>query len=129
MPHKNIKGLLLDAAKFPAAIEEMLPEGAPKLSTILLDTAEKMPGLPDFIVEVPDLPAPPELPEMPGAPALRRPGLGRYVTGVEVRPVAPAPRPELRPVLAAPPEWIERRDAISRPLPAPPEWITKRGMG
>lgn len=84
---KNPKELLVAAANFPAAVEAKLPEGAPKLSTMLLDTAEKMPELPDFVVELPDLPAPPELPELPGAPG----ELGRrFVTGVEVRPVTPA---------------------------------------
>lgn len=88
--YKNPKDLLLDATKFPTAIEEMLPEGAPKLSTTLADVASKMPDLPDFIMELPDLPAPPELPEMPTMPTgagLRR----RYVTGVEVAPVTPKP--------------------------------------
>ena len=75
---KNIKGLLLDATKFPAAIEAKLPAGAPKVSTMLVDAAAKIPAVPDFPMEIPDLPAPPELPGMPpGAPELRR-----FVTGV-----------------------------------------------
>ena len=87
MSIKNIKTLLTQATSFPAAIEAKLPEGAPKLSTMLLDAAGKIPDVPDFPVELPDLPAVPEIPELPGAPALRR-----YVSAVEVRP-APAPSP------------------------------------
>jgi len=87
MAIKNIKTLLTQATSFPAAIEAKLPEGAPKVSTMLLDAAGKIPDMPDFPMEIPDLPAPPELPEMPGG-ELRR----RIVTGVEVTPVgAPAP--------------------------------------
>ena len=61
MPHKNIKTLLVDATKFPAAIEAKLPEGAPKISATLVDVAGKIPVVPDFPMEIPDLPAPPEL--------------------------------------------------------------------
>lgn len=86
MPYKNIKGLLTDATKFPAAVEAMLPAGAPKVSTILLDAAGQIPMVPDFPIEIPDLPAPPELPEVPIGGA----GLRQYVTGVEVKPVAAA---------------------------------------
>jgi len=90
MPYKNIKEVLTDATKFPAAIEAKLPEGAPKVSTMLADAAAKIPAIPDFPMEIPDLPAPPE---MPGAPAgLRGLGRQRFVTGVEVTPVGP-PRP------------------------------------
>jgi len=89
MAIKNIKTLLTQATSFPAAIEEKLPEGAPKVSTMLLDAADKIPVVPDFPVELPDLPAVPEIPEFPGAPALRR-----YVTQVEVRPTEmPTPEP------------------------------------
>lgn len=56
---KNIKTLLTQATSFPAAIEEKLPEGAPKVSTMLLDVTGKIPDVPDFPVELPDLPAPP----------------------------------------------------------------------
>jgi len=88
MEIKNIKTLLTQATLLPAAIEAKLPEGVPKVSTMLLDAAGKIPDVPDFPMEIPDLPAPPELPELPGAPELRR----RLVTGVEVTPVAtPAP--------------------------------------
>lgn len=108
MPYKNIKDVLLDATKFPAAIEAKLPEGAPKVSTTLTDIAGKIPAIPDFPMEIPDLPAPPELPE---APAELR-GLGRrYVTGVEVTPVR---TPTVRKVVPSPavgviPEVIVRR--------------------
>lgn len=87
---KNIKGLLTQATALPAAIEAKLPEGVPKLSTMLLDATGTIPVVPDFPVEIPDLPAVPEipaLPELPGAPA----GLRRYVAGVEVREVTPTP--------------------------------------
>ncbi|MBA7691552.1 hypothetical protein ES703_100097 [subsurface metagenome] len=87
MPIKNIKGLLTQATNLPAAIEAKLPEGAPKLSTMLLDAAGKIPAVPDFPVEIPDLPAPPEFPEMPELPGIPG-GLKRpFVTGVEVTPV------------------------------------------
>jgi len=92
---KNIKDLLVDATKFPAAIEGMLPEAAPKISATLVDVAGKIPVIPDFPVEIPDLPAPPTLPAMPEIP-----GLGRqYVSGVEVTPaLARAPTPAKTPV-------------------------------
>jgi hypothetical protein len=82
MPYKNIKDVLSDATKFPAAIEAKLPAGAPKLSTMLSDTAGKIPTLPDFPVTIPDLPAPPTLPEAPAMPGLAR----RFLGGVEVTP-------------------------------------------
>jgi len=94
MAYKNVKELLLDATKFPAAIEAKLPAGAPKISTMLVDATGKIPDVPDFPAEVPDLPAPPELPELPAPPGGA--GLRRYVTGVEVTPItgaAAAPRP------------------------------------
>ena len=94
MPIKNIKTLLTQATTFPAAVEAKLPEGAPKISTMLLDAAGSIPDVPDFPIEVPDLPAPPTIPELPGAPELRR-----YVTGVEVRPT-PTPSPAAPPVVA-----------------------------
>lgn len=83
MPYTNIKSLLIDATKYPAAVEAKLPAGAPKISTMLLDAANKIPAIPDFPMAIPDLPAPPVLPEMPGGVGLRLP----YVTGVEVRPI------------------------------------------
>lgn len=81
MAYKNISEVLVDATKFPAAIEGKLPAGAPKISAMLTDAAGKIPKVPDFPVEIPAMPAPPDLPEMPGAPELKR-----YVTGVEVTP-------------------------------------------
>ncbi len=83
MGYKNIKEILVDATKFPAAIEAKLPEGAPVISTMLIDTAGKIPVVPDFPMEIPELPAPPELPAAPATAGLRR-----YVSGVEVTPVA-----------------------------------------
>jgi len=89
MPYKNPKELLTAATALPAAIEGRLPEGAPKVSTMLLDATGKMPDLPDFPMELPDLPAVPEFPELPGTSELRR----RYVTAVEVKPT---PTPSAR---------------------------------
>lgn len=86
---KNIKDILVDATKFPAAIEAMLPAGAPTISTMLSDFAGNLPAIPDLPIDVPALPEPPTLPAIPGAPELRR-----FVTGVEViplKPAAPAP--------------------------------------
>lgn len=83
MGYKNVKEILVDATKFPAAIEAKLPEGAPVISTMLIDTAGKIPVVPDFPMEIPELPAPPELPAAPATAGLRR-----YVSGVEVTPVA-----------------------------------------
>lgn len=64
MAVKNPKDLLVQALKFPEAIEEMLPEGAPKFSEILTDVTGRLPDLPDFPIEAPDLPEPPKLPEV-----------------------------------------------------------------
>ena len=89
MPYKNVKEVLVDATKFPAAIEARLPEGAPKVSTMLADAAERIPAIPDFPMEIPDLPAVPELPEVPGG--LRGLERRRFVTGVEVEPVVVRP--------------------------------------
>jgi len=87
MSYKNIKPLLVDATKYPAALEAKLPAGAPKISTMLLNTANGLPVVPDFPIELPALPAPPALPAMPGQTAA---GVRRYVSGVEVIPVGPA---------------------------------------
>lgn len=65
MPIKNPKQLLDEAVSIPAKIEARLPAGAPVISTMLIDTAAKLPVLPDFPMEFPDLPVLPELPEMP----------------------------------------------------------------
>ena len=95
---KNIKELLVDATKYPAAVEAKLPAGAPKISTTLLDVAGKIPVVPDFPMEIPDLPAPPELPEMPEFPGGDL-GRRRYISGVTVTPVgAPAPVLARRPL-------------------------------
>jgi len=90
---KNPTNILIDATKFPAAIEAKLPAGAPKISEMLADIAGKLPAVPDLPIDIPAPPAP-MLPELPAPPELRR-----YVTGVEVTPVvgaaalAPAPAP------------------------------------
>jgi len=93
---KNIKDLLLDATKFPAAVEAKLPAGAPTISTTLVDIAGKIPVLPDFPMEIPDLPAPPELPTLPELPAGPA-GLTRYVSGVTVTPVGTPVKREIIP--------------------------------
>lgn len=101
MAYTNLKGLLIDATKFPAALEAKLPAGAPVISTMLIDAAGKIPVVPDFPMEIPDLPAPPDLPalpEMPGAPAA---GLRRYVSGVTVIPVGDTVKREVIPSPAA----------------------------
>ena len=92
---KNINDLLLDATKFPAAIEAKLPAGAPTISTTLVDIAGKMPVIPDFPMEIPDLPAPPELPALPEFPTGG--GLRRYVSGVTVTPVGNTQKREIIP--------------------------------
>ena len=88
---KNVKELLIDATKFPAAIEAKLPAGAPTISTMLVDAAGKIPAVPDFPIDIPALPAPPELPTMPAVPGGG--ALGRFVTGVEVKPRSGEPPP------------------------------------
>ena len=85
MAIKNPKDFLVQAAALPAAIEAKLPEGAPKISTMLTDATEKMPAVPDLPVEIPDLPVVPELPGVPG-------GLNRRVT-VQERFITPTPTP------------------------------------
>jgi len=112
MAIKNPKDLLLEATKYPAAIEAKLPEGAPKVSTMLTDAANKIPAVPDFPMEIPDLPAAPELPALPTG--LRR--LGRpYVTGVEVVPV--------------PTRATRTREIVSSPAAGVlPEVISTRGL-
>jgi len=92
---KNIKDLLLDATKFPAAVEAKLPAGAPTISTTLVDIAGKIPVLPDFPMEIPDLPAPPELPTLPELPGGA--GLTRYISGVTVTPVGNTQKREIIP--------------------------------
>lgn len=95
---KNIKDILMGFTNFPAAIEAKLPAGAPKISTMLVDATGKIPAVPDFPVEIPDLPAPPELPAIPtppGAPELRR-----FVTGVPA--VGPPAAPPARAVAVSP---------------------------
>ncbi|MDO9580216.1 MAG: hypothetical protein Q7J06_06555 [Bacteroidales bacterium] len=115
MAYKNPKDLLVDATKYPAAIEAKLPAGAPKISTMLLDAAGKIPAeIPDFLIEIPALPAPPEIPafELPGGA-----GLKRYVSGVEVTPIS------------APVNARITREVIPSPaVGVIPEVKTRRGM-
>lgn len=74
MPYKTPKALLVAATALPAAIEAMLPAGAPKLSVTLADIAEKLP----------DLPATPEFPEVPIPPGGAE--LKPAINVVEVKP-------------------------------------------
>ena len=109
MPYKNVKEVLVDATKYPAAIETRLPEGAPKVSTMLADAAGRIPAVPDFPMEIPDLPAVPELPEAPAG--LRGLGGRRFVTGVEVRQAPTAAKTVIvpSPTVGVLPEVISRR--------------------
>ncbi|MBA7703968.1 hypothetical protein ES703_112765 [subsurface metagenome] len=98
MPYKNPQELVVGLAQLPVAIEAKLPEGAPKVSQMMIDASTKGPALPDFPVELPDLPAVPELPGLPTPPGgneLRR----RLVTKVEVIPI-PAPAAAMAAALA-----------------------------
>lgn len=93
---KNPTDILIDATKFPRALEAKLPEGAPKISDTLLDIAGKLPKVPDLPIDIPAPPVPelPMLPELPAPPELRR-----YVTEVEVRETAPMPTPKTMPTV------------------------------
>ena len=109
MPYKNPKELLIAATALPAAIEAMLPAGAPKLSITLADIADKLP----------DLPAVPEFPEAPTPPggAELRPA----VTVVEVKPVEEAAAVETfsggyRPLEGAPQVEVIAMGGGYRPL-------------
>ena len=115
MPYKNIKAVLTDATKYPAAVEAKLPAGAPKLSTMLLDAAGMIPAVPDFPMDIPDMPAPPELPALPELPGGA--GLTRYVSGVTVTPVG-------APVNAG----VTREIIPSPAVGVIPEVRTRRGM-
>lgn len=75
MGYTNPIQVLTAAVMYPAAIEAMLPAGAPKISAMLTDATGKLPALPDFPTEVPDLPAPPAAPALPGG--LKRPTAAR----------------------------------------------------
>lgn len=106
MPYVNPLNFLIDATKYPVALEAALPAGAPVISTMLLDIANGLPVLPDFVMELPDLPAPPVAPTPPGD-AVRRAGIAAarrpYVTGVTVTPVRPRPAASPTPTIARKP--------------------------
>ncbi|MBA7555621.1 hypothetical protein ES705_48297 [subsurface metagenome] len=91
------------------------PEGAPKISATLVDVAGKIPVVPDFPMEIPDLPAPPELPALPEFPGAEL-GRRRYVSGVEVTPIGGPPSPAKREIIPSPAVGVI------------PEVITRRGM-
>ncbi len=115
MAYKNPQELVVGLAQLPLAIEAKLPEGAPKLSVMMIDASTKGPALPDFLVEIPDLPAVPEMPALPAPPGGA--GLRTYVTEVQVKPAA------LTTVL--------RNRTVAIPSPAVgviPEVISRRGM-
>ena len=112
MTYKNIKEVLVDATKYPAAIEAKLPAGAPTISATLVDVAGKIPAVPDFPMEIPALPAPPELPAMPEFPGGEL-GRRRFVSDVEVTPIGA----------------VTKREVIPSPaVGVLPEVITRRGM-
>ena len=120
--YSNIKQVLVEATKYPAAIEAKLPAGAPKLSTTLLDVAGKIPAIPDFPVEVPEMPAVPELPELPAIPGLP------MVTSATVTPVNDRGRPVVDRRIPG-----DRGATYQEYVPSPyvgvmPEVITRRGM-
>jgi len=109
---KNIKELLVEATKYPAAIEAKLPAGAPTISTMLVDVAGKIPVVPDFPMDIPDLPAPPALPDLPEFPELG--GMGkRYVSEVQVKEVG---------------NMVKREIVSSPAVGVIPEVRTRRGM-
>ena len=107
----NPTQLLVQAATFPAAIEAKLPAGAPVLSQMLLDTAAKLPVVPDLPMEIPDLPAPPVLPEFPEFPTPAAGGGLRlpFVTQATVTPVQQRAEIIPSPVTGVLPEVIQRR--------------------
>ncbi len=92
MSYANPKEFLDAATALPAAIEAVLPSGAPKISAKLLTFNTNLANAPKFPFALPNLPPVPTLPTMPGAPSL-----GRRVTGVTVIPIptptAVPPRP------------------------------------
>ncbi len=108
---KNPTAILIDATKFPRAIEAKLPAGAPQISTMLADVAGRLPAVPDLPIDIPAPPVPelPALPEFPGAPA----GLRRIVSGVDVAPAATVLRDRTEiirsPTVGVLPEVISRR--------------------
>jgi len=108
---KNVKDLLVEAAKFPAAVEARLPQGAPLISTTLVDITARLPVVPDFPMEVPNLPAPPVLPELPVPPSPPvgevGAGLKPYVSGVQLSPVRQVIIPS--PFVGVVPEVVTRR--------------------
>ena len=123
--YTNIKEVLVAATKFPVAIEARLPEGAPKVSTTLLDIAGKIPAVPDFPIEVPELPAVPEIPELPG-------GLGGMVDKATVTRVTDNGANAAR-ALAAARAAAGKGTVTQEYVPSPyvgvmPEVITRRGM-
>ncbi|GAI01554.1 unnamed protein product [marine sediment metagenome] len=108
MPIKNPTSILLQAVKYPLAIEAKLPVGAPKLSEMMTDVATKLPEVPDLPMEIPDLPEAPALPEMPELPG----GLAKGVRGVTITPV----------------ETVRREVIPSPAVGVIPEVRTRRGM-
>ena len=108
MPIKNPTSFLLQAVKYPLAVEAKLPAGAPKLAEMMTNFATKLPTVPDLPMEIPDLPEAPALPEMPALPGAPT-GL---VRGVTVTPV----------------ETVKREVIPSPAVGVIPEVRTRRGM-
>lgn len=75
MPSKNIKQVMVDAANLPLSVEASLPEGVPKISSMLTNIAASMPNTPDLPMAIPDLPAMPAftMPGIPGAMTTTQP--------------------------------------------------------
>lgn len=78
---RYLNEVLTDIAKLPAAIEQKLPAGAPKVSKFMTDTAAKVPTGPSSPVEIPELPEP-KLPDLPGG------GAAAALGGLAPRPTA-----------------------------------------
>jgi hypothetical protein len=56
MPITNPQGFLNQGVELPLAIEAVLPAGAPKISSFLVQVSSGLPDLPDFPAPLPDLP-------------------------------------------------------------------------
>jgi hypothetical protein len=84
MPSKNIKQVLVDGANLPLSVEASLPEGLPKVSSMLTNIAASLPTTPDLPMAIPDLPQMPAF-TMPGIP-------GAQATQAQQAPPAPAKR-------------------------------------
>jgi hypothetical protein len=69
MPSNNLKQVLVNAASLPASLEASLPEGVPKISSMLTNVAASLPTTPDLPMAIPDLPTMPAF-NIPGVPGM-----------------------------------------------------------